>query len=263
MTTGQSASSPGTPPAIEVSRVVKRFAGNLALDDVELVVPAGQIHAVIGPNGAGKSTLFGVIAGEHRPDRGTVRVAGRDVTSMSGHRRVKAGVARVFQVARVFPEMSVWENVTAAVLAASGSSLVFWRNRAFRAADAEVTEALTRVGMTKLRDRQARELSQGDRKRLEIAMAVVLRPSVLLLDEPTAGMSPEETAATVVLVRELWRGTGLTVLLTEHDMQVVFDLAQQLTVLDRGHVLCTGEPADIRGRQDVRDIYLGQSHDAA
>ena len=247
------------PLAVEVRNVVKRFAGNTALDDVELAVPTGQVHAVIGPNGAGKSTLFGVIAGEHRPDRGSVHVAGRDVTSMSAHRRVKAGVARAFQVARVFSEMTVEENVTAAVVAAHDTSRVFWSGRGLRRARQPVADALEQMGLADLRERQARALSQGDRKRLEIAMALVLEPKLLLLDEPTAGMSPEETAATLELVRELWTRTGLTVLLTEHDMQVVFGLAQQLTVLNRGHVLCTGDPGVVRERDDVKEIYLGAS----
>jgi len=245
------------PTAVEVRHVVKRFGGNIALDDVELTVTAGQVHAVIGPNGAGKSTLFATIAGEHRPDRGTVHVAGRDVTRLSAHRRVKAGVARAFQVARVFGEMTVEENVTVAVVAAHNTSRVFWRAAGLRRAHEPVIAALEQMGLADLRSRQAQALSQGDRKRLEIAMALVLEPKILLLDEPTAGMSPEETASTVALVHDLWASTELTVLLTEHDMQVVFDLAQQLTVLDRGHVLCTGDPATIRERQDVKDIYLG------
>jgi ABC-type branched-chain amino acid transport systems, ATPase component len=251
------------PSAVELRGVIKRFAGNLALDDVSLVIPAGQLHAVIGPNGAGKSTLFGVIAGEHRPERGSVHVAGRNVTRMAAHRRVKAGVARAFQVAHIFPDMTVRQNVTAAVLAANGAARIFWRGKPLRTAAAAVDDALAQMGLAKVGERVARVLSQGDRKRLEIAMALVLRPTLLLLDEPTAGMSPEETASTVALVRELWSRGGLTVLLTEHDMQVVFDLAQQLTVLDRGHVLCSGEPTEIREREDVKEIYLGRSHGAA
>lgn len=249
--------------AVEVRGVVKRFAGTLALDDVSLTVRAGQLHAVIGPNGAGKSTLFGVIAGEYRPDRGTVHVAGRDVTRVASHRRVRAGVARAFQVARIFPDMTVRQNVAAAVVAANGSARVFWRGKPLQSASSAVNEALERLGLIAIGDQVARALSQGDRKRLEIAMALVLRPKLLLLDEPTAGMSPEETASTVELVRGLWSRGGLTVLLTEHDMQVVFDLAQQLTVLDRGHVLCSGNPAAVRERDDVKEIYLGRSHGAA
>ncbi|HUY50291.1 MAG TPA: ABC transporter ATP-binding protein [Streptosporangiaceae bacterium] len=253
----------GEATAVEVRGVVKRFAGNLALDDVSLTVPAGQLHAIIGPNGAGKSTLFGVIAGEHRPDRGTVWVAGRDVTRMAAHRRVRAGVARAFQVARIFPEMTVRQNVAAAVIAANGSSRVFWRGKPLWTASGAADEALERLSLAAAGDRPARSLSQGDRKRLEIAMALVLRPKLLLLDEPTAGMSPEETASTVELIRGIWSLGGLTVMLTEHDMQVVFDLAQQLTVLDRGHVLCSGDPAAIRARDDVKEIYLGRAHGAA
>jgi branched-chain amino acid transport system ATP-binding protein len=246
---------------LELSGITKRFGGNLVLDDVTVTIEAGRLHAVIGPNGAGKSTLFGVIAGDHRPERGSVRLGGRDVTRTAGHRRVGIGVARAFQVAHVFPEMTVRDNATAAVLAASGAARVFWRGGPLSKARSTGIDVLEQLRLVDLADRRARELSQGDRKRLEIAMALQLDPSVLLLDEPTAGMSPEETRSTVELVRELWERTGLTVLLTEHDMTVVFGLAQQLTVLNLGQVLVTGDPADVRDREDVMDVYLGRGHD--
>ncbi|HSF26753.1 MAG TPA: ABC transporter ATP-binding protein [Actinomycetes bacterium] len=251
-----------TGAALELAGVTKSFGGNLVLDDVTLTIAPGQVHAVIGPNGAGKSTLFGVIAGEHVPERGRVALDGRDITRVPAHRRVGLGVARAFQVAHVFPELTVRENVTSAVIAASGASGTFWRRRPLRVAQPIVDAALDQMRLQDLSERLARELSQGDRKRLEIAMALELRPGLLMLDEPTAGMSPEETAATVALVRELWERTGLTVLLTEHDMQVVFDLAQQLTVLNLGAVLATGEPSEVRAREDVMDVYLGRSHGA-
>jgi branched-chain amino acid transport system ATP-binding protein len=243
--------------------VTKSFGGNLVLDDISLTVAAGQIHAVIGPNGAGKSTLFGVIAGEHVPERGRVSLGGRDITRVPPHRRVKLGVARAFQVAHVFPDLTVRENVSSAVIAAAGTAHTFWRRGPLRAAEQAVGAALEQMRLQDLSEQRARELSQGDRKRLEIAMALELRPSLLLLDEPTAGMSPEETASTVALVHELWARTGLTVLLTEHDMQVVFDLAQQLTVLNTGFVLATGEPEEVRAREDVMEVYLGRGRDAS
>ncbi|HEX5493697.1 MAG TPA: ABC transporter ATP-binding protein [Mycobacteriales bacterium] len=242
--------------ALRAHRVVKRFGGHLALDDVSLDLAAGQVHAVIGPNGAGKSTLFGVIAGEHRPERGRVWLAGRDVTRASPRARVRLGLARAFQVARVFGEMTVRDNITSAVLASAGGTLAFWRGVPDRHAG-RVDEALERVRLADQQAKLARELSQGDRKRLEIGMALALDPSVLLLDEPTAGMSPTETEATVELIRQLWRATGMAILLTEHDMKVVFDLAQQLTVLHYGRVLCTGEPEQVRRRDDVIEVYLG------
>lgn len=249
--------------ALEIDGVVKRFGGNLALDDVTLRLGPGEIHAVIGPNGAGKSTLFSVIAGEHVPERGAIRVGGRDITRLSPSRRVRLGIARAFQVARVFPGLSVRDNVCAALLAAGGHSGVFWAVRRGREAQAAAHDALAQLHLEGRRDVLAGELSQGDRKRLEIAMVLVLEPAVLLLDEPTAGMSPTETTATVELVRELWSTRGLTVLLTEHDMQVVFDLAQHLTVLHLGHVLASGDPAAVRADPRVTEVYLGSEDGAA
>lgn len=243
--------------ALEIDGVVKRFGGNLALDDVTLSLQSGQIHALIGPNGAGKSTLFSVIAGEHRPDRGAIRLGDRDVTRMSASRRVRLGLARAFQVARVFPQMTAAENVTAAVLSASRRSRVCWSSRPQRSAREAAIDALAQVHLKDRSDALARELAQGDRKRLEIAMVMVLEPSVLLLDEPTAGMSPSETAATVELIRSLWSSRELTVLLTEHDMQVVFDLAHHLTVLHLGHILASGDPAEVRASPEVAEVYLG------
>lgn len=245
---------------LELTGVTLRFGGHLVLDDIDLLVEAGSIHAVIGPNGAGKSTLFGVIAGEHSPQRGTVRMGERDLNRAAGYRRVGMGVARAFQVAHVFPDFTVRENVAAAIVAARRGGLNFFSGAPMRRARDAAERALEDLGMRSLAGRKARELSQGDRKRLEIAMSLELEPTVLLLDEPTAGMSPEETAGTVTLIQELWQRTGLTVLLTEHDMTVVFGLAQQLTVLNAGRILATGDPADVRLREDVREVYLGRGH---
>jgi branched-chain amino acid transport system ATP-binding protein len=244
--------------ALQLRGIEKRYGANAALQDVDLSVPDGQLRAIIGPNGAGKSTLFGVITGEHRPDRGHVLFHGRDVTRLSPPRRVLAGMARAFQVAHVFPALTVAENMSVAVLAAQRRGFVFWRSLGRTLDAARLESALERVRLTRLAGRQARHLSQGDRKRLEIGMALALGASLLLLDEPTAGMSPEETEETVRLVRELWEAGGLTVVLTEHDMNVVFGLAQEVTVLEQGRVLCSGEPADIRSRPDVIEAYLGE-----
>jgi len=249
--------------AITIDGVVKRFGSHAALDDVALEVPSGEIHAVIGPNGAGKSTLFSVIAGQHVPERGTVTLDGRDITRMKPARRVRLGIARAFQVARVFPQMSVLDNVATAAIASSGSSAVFWHSRPLRPARERALRALREIGLEDHREDLAGGLAQGDRKRLELGMVLVMNPEVLLLDEPTAGMSPQETSETVTLVRELWQRHGLTVLLTEHDMQVVFGLASRLTVLNFGTVLASGDPQEIRGRRDVIDVYLGHGDDPA
>lgn len=256
--TGPTANNDG----LHLVKVSKRFGGHLVLDDVDLDVATGSIHAVIGPNGAGKSTLFGVVAGEHTPERGTVSLNGRDITRVHASRRVGLGVARAFQVAHVFPSLTVRENVTAAMLASRGAAHTFWSARPIRQARRDATAALEQMNLDHLAELPARDLSQGDRKRLEIAMTLELGPSLLLLDEPTAGMSPEETQATVSLIKELWSRTGLTVLLTEHDMSVVFGLAQRLTVLTAGRVLVTGHPNEVRLRDDVREIYLGSDDDA-
>jgi branched-chain amino acid transport system ATP-binding protein len=246
---------------LELVGVVKRFGGHTVLDDVTLSVAAGTIHAVIGPNGAGKSTLFGVIAGETPVERGRILLDGRTITRFSASHRVRIGVARAFQVAHIFPGLTVLDNVVSAALASSRHAHRVWPSRAMGKAREQAHAALEETGLAGLARARAQGLSQGDRKRLEIAVTLQLDPKVLLLDEPTAGMSPEETAATVELVRDLWRRSGLTVLLTEHDMNVVFGLAQQLTVLAAGQVLVTGDPAEVRERSDVRDVYLGHGGD--
>ncbi|MGH7690829.1 MAG: ABC transporter ATP-binding protein [Gemmatimonadaceae bacterium] len=227
------------------------------LDDVSLEVSPGTIHAVIGPNGAGKSTLFGVIAGERPLHHGRVVLDGRDITHLSASRRVRIGVARAFQVAHIFPDLTVLENVVSAVLAARRHAHRIWPSPALGAARDLAHATLGETGLASLAGVKALALSQGDRKRLEIAITLQLRPRVLLLDEPTAGMSPEETVATVALVRELWHRSGFTVLLTEHDMSVVFGLAQRLTVLAAGRILATGDPKAVGARADVREVYLG------
>jgi branched-chain amino acid transport system ATP-binding protein len=246
-------------PRLELQQVSFRYQGNLALADVSLSLPEGELHAIIGPNGAGKSTLFGVISGEHRPASGAVLLDGMNVTRLPPHARTRLGVVRAFQVARVFPNLTVRDNLRIAVIAAQRRDTVFWRRARCPEVEAAVEEILSRMRLTPLADRGSMALSQGDRKRLEIAMALGVGGSLLLLDEPTAGMSPEETDATVALLAELWRQGGLTILLTEHDMRVVFHLAQRVTVLVRGRVLCTGTVDEVRAREDVREAYLGRS----
>lgn len=246
---------------VDVQSITKQFGGNTALNKVDLQIPASQIHAVIGPNGAGKSTLFAAIAGELKLDSGAILLDGRDVTKMSPQRRVRHGVGRAFQVARLFPTLSVRDNLVTAILSRDSKSLVFWSHRAVREARIEAEQLLEEIRMAEMSYREAGSLSQGDRKRLEIAMVLALQPQLLLLDEPTAGMSPDETEATAYLIRQLWTERALTVLITEHDMDVVFGLAQQVTVMFRGGVLCSGDPRTIREREDVAEVYLGVSRD--
>ncbi|MDE2573315.1 MAG: ABC transporter ATP-binding protein [bacterium] len=243
--------------ALHVSDLVVRYGANRALDGLSLEVESGELRAVIGPNGAGKSTLFATIAGETPASQGRVELDGTDITRWAPHLRVRRGVARAFQVSRIFPSLTVRENVLAAQLCAQGGSRVCWRT-VLGAEHARSEAALAELGLAHLAARRGETLSQGDRKRLEIAMALQLEARLLLLDEPTAGMSPRETAQTVALIRSLWERTRITILLTEHDMSVVFSLAQRITVMQRGRVLCTGAPEEVRGRHDVREIYLGR-----
>jgi len=250
-----------TNAALAVRGVTKVFGEFRALSDVNLEVRPGEIHALIGANGAGKTTFFGVLSGELRATAGTVSFAGRDVTRLPAWRRTRLGMARAFQIARVFPSFTVEGNVRGAVLAGLGHSWRFYLPQS-RAGGVEETGALLReTGIERLAAHRAGDLSHGDRKRLEIAMALALRPTLLLLDEPTAGMSAFETAATVHLIRSLWEERHCSVLLTEHDMPVVFELAHRITVLDHGRVLRTGEPDAIARDAAVREVYLGRGLD--
>ena len=235
-----------------------RYGALWALDGVSLEVDNGEFRAVIGPNGAGKSTLFSVLAGERRPASGAVAIDGSDVTGMSAQRRTRAGVVRTFQVTRILPSLTVLENALVALLAATRANRCFWwpLSRAWHVR-AEVGPRHRRASGKGAEN--AGTLSQGDRKRLEIACALALSPRLLLLDEPTAGMSPEETQSTIKLIDGLWRERKITVLLTEHDVAMVFRLAQRITVLHRGAVLCTDTPVEIQKRDDVRQIYLGSA----
>jgi branched-chain amino acid transport system ATP-binding protein len=234
-----------------------RYGQNWALSSVSVRVEPGEIRAIIGPNGAGKSTFFGVLSGEHRPTKGGVQIADRDVTSLTPHARVRLGVGRTFQVSRVFPSLSVLDNVLAGTVAEARHASMFWR-RISRQDRSRAYDLLDEVGLSDRSHAIVSSLSQGDKKRLEIATALALDPRVLLLDEPTAGMSQEETDATVALLQVLWEERRMSMILTEHDMSVVFGLSHSISVLHHGELICTGPPQEIRERDDVQEIYLGE-----
>jgi branched-chain amino acid transport system ATP-binding protein len=247
------------PVALRVSGVTKEFPGVRAVDDVSLDVYEGEALAVIGPNGAGKSTLFGLLAGEHRPEAGTIELFGGDVTGWSASRLARAGVSRTFQVARMFPTRSVEENVLVAVTAARRRSMT-WRDRfgADSSMVARVTELLETTGLTARAAKPALSLGQADRKRLELAMALSQDPPVLLLDEPTAGMGREEAVATVTTLAELHaRRPDTAIVLTAHDMEVVFALAERVVLMADGAVRLVGTPAEIEADPVTSEIYLG------
>jgi branched-chain amino acid transport system ATP-binding protein len=217
----------------------------------------GERRAIIGPNGAGKSTLFDVFTGRQRPDEGTVALLGTDVTGRRPDRIARLGVGRAFQTSRVFNALSVLENVQLAVMARERVSHRIV-GRAWRLFRDEAEELLATVGLAGFESQRADVLSHGDQRALEMALSLALRPKLLLLDEPTAGMAPEETRRAMQLVRKVAERNQLTVVFTEHDMEVVFGIADSITVLADGRVLMTGSPAEVRSDARVRAIYLGK-----
>ena len=241
---------------LAIEGLTKRFGGVIASDDITLAVPTGELHAVIGPNGAGKTTLIGELTGEIAPDAGRIRFEGRDITALPVWRRSTLGLARSFQITSLFADFSALDNVALAVQAHSGHSFRFWRDAR---SEPELREparaALARVGLAERADALVARLSHGEHRQLEIAVALATSPRMLLLDEPMAGMGPEESARMVAMLRELKR--ELTILLIEHDMEAVFALADRITVLVYGRVIASGPPAAIRADEAVRKAYLG------
>ena len=247
---------------LSVEGLHKRFGGLAATDDLSLDVRRGELHAVIGPNGAGKTTLIAQLAGELRPDSGRIRFAGHDVTHLPPHRLSALGLARSFQITSVFMDMSALDNAALAVQAHAGHSFRFWRAAARdEALRGPARAALARAGLAGREDVRASSLSHGERRQLELAMALATGPVMLLLDEPMAGMGPEESARMVETLAELKRTH--TVLLVEHDMDAVFRLADRITVLVYGRAIATGAPEAIRADPAVRQAYLGEADAAA
>ncbi len=242
---------------LEIEALQKRFGGLVATDALSLAVVSGEVHAVIGPNGAGKTTLVAQLAGELRPDGGTIRFGGADITAMPAYRRSLLGLARSFQITSIFQEFSALDNVALAVQAHAGSSFRFWRAARSDPRLREPARAiLDQVGLASRAQIQAAHLAHGEKRALEIAMALATNPRLLLLDEPTAGMGPEDSARMVRFLSGL-KGS-LTILLIEHDMDAVFALADRITVLVYGRAIATGAPAEIRDNEDVRRAYLGE-----
>jgi branched-chain amino acid transport system ATP-binding protein len=246
-----------TEPLLQIERLTKRFGGVIASDTITLDIPRGEFHAIIGPNGAGKTTLIGLLTGEIAPHSGTIRFDGDDISALSADRRSHLGQARSFQITSLFRDFTALDNVALAVQAHAGHSFRFW-NDARRDAGlrAPAQAALERVGLGARADMRVDRLSHGEQRQLEIAMALATRPRLLLLDEPMAGMGPDESARMVAMLREL-KG-GITILLIEHDMETVFALADRITVLVYGRIIASGDPAAIRADAAVREAYLGE-----
>jgi branched-chain amino acid transport system ATP-binding protein len=245
-------------PLLECKGLVRSFGALLAVDDVSLSLEPGEIRAVIGPNGAGKSTVFNLITSVLRPSAGQVIFAGEDITAMPVHRVAQKGIARTFQLCHVFPALTVRENVRIAAQARDRRRWWFLGGGGvLRSSAAVADEAIERLRLTGFADAAAAMLSHGDQRLLEVAMAIAQRPRLLMLDEPTQGLSIEETGRAVQILKDMLVAGDLSVLLVEHDMEVVFKLADNITVLHRGRVIADGPPAAVRGNAEVRSAYLG------
>jgi branched-chain amino acid transport system ATP-binding protein len=243
--------------ALAIDGLAKRFGGVVAVDGVSLTVGRGELHALIGPNGAGKTTIIHQLSGALAPDAGRIVFEGRDVTRVPFHERVARGLARSYQITSIFRAFTVLENVALAVQARSGSSLSFWRPLAAESAIFAAARAvLERIGLAARADVRAGELAHGEQRSLEVGLALATNARLLLLDEPMAGMGPEESERMIALIGRL-KG-GLSVLLVEHDMDAVFRLADRISVLVSGRVIASGAPAEIRANEEVRRAYLGE-----
>ena len=243
---------------LEATALDKSFGSVRAVAGVSLRIERGARHALIGPNGAGKTTLFDLLSGENRADRGAITLDGLDLTHDSPNARARAGLARSFQRNSLFPELTVGENLSLACVVRRRLTRVFWRNFSAYAGAREESEALAeRVGLADDLHTPARALAHGAQRQLEVALALALEPKVLLLDEPTAGMSPAETATMVALLGAL--PATLAIVVIEHDMDVALGFADRVTVLDRGAVLAEGTPQEVRDSERVRASYLGDA----
>jgi branched-chain amino acid transport system ATP-binding protein len=243
---------------LELDELTRRFGGIVAVDHVSMRVEEGEVRAVIGPNGAGKSTLFNLITGLLKPSQGGIGFAGADIAGLSTPRICQRGISRTFQLTALFPQMTAWENVRLAAQAREHRRWQFYGGSGvLSAAGRRADMALERLGLSAVADRPAGLLSHGDRRLLEVAMALSQEPRLLLLDEPTQGLSVEETGQAVEVLSGLFAEGNMTVLLVEHDMEVVFRLAQRITVLHRGAVIADGRPDEVRQDAGVQTAYLG------
>ena len=242
---------------LKVMRLNKSFGGLKATNDVDYEMTTRELSAIIGPNGAGKSTFFNLLTGYHKVDSGKVFFKGRDITNWPPYKITRLGITRAFQVSNIYPALTTYENIRQAILTEQNKTLNFF-TPAERLAKKETSELLEITGLSQHANMIAGNLSQGDKKRLELAIALGSKPQLVFLDEPTAGMSGEETRKTMELVARLNKEMGLTILFTEHDMSVVFGYARRLTVLHQGTVIAEGTPEEVRANERAQKIYLGE-----
>lgn len=247
-----------TQSALEVEQLVKEFGGLRAVAGVSLTVEAGQRRVLIGPNGAGKTTLFHCITGTLRPSLGRVSLFGKDVTFLEEYRRTALGMGRTFQISNVFTELTLLENLTLAIVGTDRRKWTMHRRvRAFEAIREEALQGLEAVGLARRAAESAQRLSYGERRQLELALALMSKPRLLLLDEPCAGLSPSERQRISRMIADLPRTT--TVVMIEHDMDVALGLADRVTVLHRGSVILEGTPDEVQANPKVREVYFGHA----
>ena len=242
-------------PLLETRQLTRAFGSLLAVNRVDFTLEPGELRSIIGPNGAGKTTFFRLIAGELAPTSGRIVFRGRDITGLPQHQVARLGIAKSYQITNVFPRLTVFENVRVAAQGPARAFDVWSRREALVEARERAWALLRAVGLERRADLPAAHLSHGEKRHLELAIALAGDPALLLLDEPTAGMSPEETEATVALIREL--AAGRTVVLVEHKMRVVMRISDRITVLHQGQVLAEGTPEEIRASAVVQQTYLG------
>jgi len=245
---------------LNIEHLSKSFGGVAAMSDVSLEFPEGSLTAVIGPNGAGKTTFFNLITGAFKPDKGRILLDGQNIAGLSTPEIVRRGIGRAFQIASIFPSLTVREAMLASVNAHRQQHAGLAGRFPIASAEARADEVLDMVGLSAKRDMVSRYLSHGDQKLLDIALALVLEPRVLLLDEPTAGMGPEERWQMIDTVRRLWERKKMTLVFIEHDMDIVFKIAQTIRVLSYGKVLAQGTPEEIRQHPAVIEAYLGTEY---
>jgi branched-chain amino acid transport system ATP-binding protein len=251
--------------SLHLEKIHKTFGGLQATNNVTLHVEEGERVGIIGPNGAGKTTLFNQISGHLRPDSGRILYDGRDITGLSPYKIVRLGIGRAFQRSNIFPRLTTFENVQAAVISQNHQSFNVWKSTTqLKEVNERADYILNIIGLNdKRRDRMAGKLALGDQKRLEIGLALAMKPRLLLLDEPTAGMSSQETESTVNLVSEITKQFKMSLLFTEHDMEVVFGMSERIYVLNQGTIIAEGSPQEIAANPRVQEVYLGTDSDHA
>ena len=244
---------------LKISGLKKNFGSLQAVGGVNLSVRKNEIRAIIGPNGAGKTTFFNLVSGDLKPDEGEVFFKGQPIHGVPPHRIMRMGMARSFQITHIFPHLSVFENVMIPVLVRQGREHSLFRQATgISQVEEETRAALALIGMEGLSEVKGLALSHGDKKRLELAIILACKPDLLLLDEPTAGMSPEETQLTVDLIKQISSDLGITIVFTEHDMKVVFSIAHAISVLQQGQIIAEGIPEEVRKNRRVIEAYIGE-----